>query len=98
MAQVRFTAAASADLSDAVTWYEHHAPEFVAHFRQAVRTVVQRIETNPKQFPPAPHGTRQALLRRFPYLMIFRETDEAAYVVAVFHSRRDPRTWQHRTS
>ena len=97
MAQVRFTAAAAADLADAVTWYQHHAPEFVPQFRQAVRTVVQRIEANPKQFPPSPHGTRQALLRRFPYLEMFRETDQSADVVAVFHNSRDPLTWQQRT-
>jgi plasmid stabilization system protein ParE len=81
MAQARFTAAARADLADAVAWYESHAPEIVPRFRQALRVVVRRIAKNPQQFLPSPHQTRQALLRRFPYLVIFRETDEAVFVV-----------------
>ena len=98
MAEVRFTAAARADLSDAITWYEDHAPEVVAPFRQALRDVVQRIAENPKQFLSSPHQTRRALLRRFPYFVIFREIGDTAYVVAVFHTSRDPRTWRQRTS
>ena len=47
---VLFTAAAQADLGDALAWYEAHAREVVPQFRQALRAVVQRIGENPKQF------------------------------------------------
>jgi len=97
MPHVLFSAAARTDLAAAVTWYEDRAPEVVPQFRQALRAVVQRIAENPKQFPTSPHGTRRALLRRFPYLVIFRETADAAHVVAVFHTSRDQRTWNQRT-
>jgi plasmid stabilization system protein ParE len=96
MARVLFTPAAQADLAGALQWYEDHAPEIIPQFREAVRAVVARIETKPQQFPPAAHQTRRALLPRFPYLVIFRETAEAAYVVAVFHTSRDPRAWRRR--
>ncbi len=98
MPRVRFTDAASADLADAVTWYETHAPEVAPQFREAMRAVVARIERNPRQFALSPHATRRALLRRFPYLVIFREQADASYVVAVFHTSRDPKIWQRRTS
>jgi|SRR5208337_1626182 len=98
MPRVLFTAAARADLDDALTWYEAHAPEIVPQFREALRAVVARITENPKQFPASPHQTRRALLRRFPYLVIFRETRAAVYVVAVFHGSRAPGTWRRRTS
>ena len=93
---VRFTAAARADLDDALQWYAVRAPEIVPQFRQALRSIVERIAQNPRQFPPEAHDTRRALLRRFPYLVIFRETDEACFVVAVFHTSREPRIWQSR--
>lgn|SRR5574337_1243055 len=96
MPPVLFTAAARADLDDAVAWYEDHAPEIVRQFRDAMGEVVGRISENPKQFAPASHQTRKALLRRFPYLVIFREERNAAYVVAVFHTSRDPRKWRRR--
>jgi plasmid stabilization system protein ParE len=98
MPRVLFTAAARADLDDALAWYDEHAPQITPQFRAALRVVVRRITENPRQFAPSLHGTRRALLRRFPYLVIFRETNEAAYVVAVFHTSRDPRTWQNRPS
>ena len=98
MPRVLFTAAARADLDNALTWYEAHAPEMLPQFRDALRTVVARITENPKQFPLSPHQTRRALLRRFPYLVIFREAGDAAFVVAFFHTSRNPRTWPQRTS
>ena len=90
--------AARADLADAVTWYGARAPEIVPQFREALWATGLRVAENPKQFPPSSHQTRRALLRRFPYLVIFRETRSAVYVVAVFHTSRDPRQWRQRTS
>jgi plasmid stabilization system protein ParE len=98
MPRVLFTRAAQADLADAVAWYDTHAPAIVSQFRQAMRSIVTRIENNPRQFSPSPYGTRRALVRRFPYLAIFREATEAVYVVAVFHTSRDPRIWERRAS
>jgi len=98
MPRVRFTQAARADLAGAVTWYVAHAPEVVPQFRQALRSVVERSRTTRDSFAPASHGTRRAILRRFPYLVIFREQGDAAYVVAVFHTSRDPRTWERRAA
>ncbi|MBV9112421.1 MAG: type II toxin-antitoxin system RelE/ParE family toxin [Hyphomicrobiales bacterium] len=97
MPRVLFTAAARADLDDALSWYEAHAPEVVPRFREALRAAVERIAANPKQFLTSSHETRRALLRHFPYFVIFRETPRAAYVVAVFHTSRNPRIWQRRT-
>jgi plasmid stabilization system protein ParE len=98
MLPVFFTAGARGDLDDALAWYGSHAPEIVPEFRESLRAVVQRISDNPKQFPASPQETRRALLHRFPYLVIFRETRAAVYVVAVFHTSRSPRSWRSRVS
>jgi plasmid stabilization system protein ParE len=92
MRRVFFTAAARTDLDDALAWYGARSPEAGAQFQDALRAVIFRIRDNPKQFPASPHRTRRALLRRFP------ETRAAVYVVAVFHTSRNPKTWQRRTS
>jgi plasmid stabilization system protein ParE len=97
MPRVLFTPAARADLVAAIRWYGFNAPHVVPHFRDALRTAVARIAENPKQFPASPANTRRALLRRFPYIVVFRETSQAVYVVAVFHTHRDPLTWQRRS-
>jgi plasmid stabilization system protein ParE len=97
MPRVLFAAAARADLAEAVGWYDAHAAHVVPLFRESLRAAVARIAANPKQFPAGPHQTPRALPPRFPYLLIFRETDEACYVVAVFHVSRDPTAWRRRT-
>ncbi|RZN09395.1 type II toxin-antitoxin system RelE/ParE family toxin [Bradyrhizobium genosp. SA-3] len=97
MARLLFTQAARADLADAVNWYDTHAPHVVPQFRDALRSALIRIAENPKQFPPALKNTRRALLRRFPYILVFREMHDAVYVVAVFHTSRDPLIWKRRS-
>ena len=92
MPRVFFTADARADLGDALGWYRTHAPEVVPQFREAMRILVARISDNPKRFPASLHQTRRALLRHYPYLEIFREAGGAVYVVAVFHTSRNPNT------
>ena len=96
MRRLLFTVEARSDIADAAAWYRDQAPEIVPEFRAAFREIVHRIGTNPSQFPSSPYKTRRALLRRFPYLVIFRERERTIYVVAVFHTSRDPRMWQNR--
>jgi plasmid stabilization system protein ParE len=96
MTRVLFTQAARGDLDEARQWYREHAPHMVRHFRVAIDSVLARIAARPRQFPAASSRTRRALLQRFPYALIFREADDAIYVVAVFHTSRDPRIWQGR--
>lgn len=48
-----------------------------------------RIAENPKQFSPAPKNTRRALLRRFPYILVFRETHDAVYIAGRISQNED---------
>ncbi|WP_235884757.1 type II toxin-antitoxin system RelE/ParE family toxin [Bradyrhizobium frederickii] len=59
-------------------------------FRDALRAALIRIAEHPRQFPAAYKDTRRAMLRRFPYIVVFRELQDAVYVIAVFHTSRDP--------
>lgn len=97
MARLLFTQAARADLVDAVNWYDTHAPHVVPQFRDALLAALARIVEHPKQFPPTYKDTRRALLRRFPYIVVFRELHDAVYVVAIFHTSRDPLIWKRRS-
>ena len=97
MAKILFTKAAQGDLADAVRWYDTHAPHVVPQFRDALRAALIRVAEHPKQFPLAYKDARRVLLRRFPYILVFRETKDAVYVVAVFHTSRDPLTWMRRS-
>jgi plasmid stabilization system protein ParE len=52
----------------------------------------------PRQFPVIYKNVRRALLRRFPYALMFViEADETLTIIACFHGSRDPALWQKRT-
>ena len=98
MHPVIFTPRVRAELIDAQDWYENEAPGLGRRFRAAVDAIIQRMSANPQQFPLVHKSIRRALLRRFPYALMFViEADETLSVIACFHGSRDPAHWQIRT-
>jgi plasmid stabilization system protein ParE len=94
---VIFTLPARAELIDAQTWYENEVPGLGRRFRAAVDAVIQRMSSNPEQFPIVYKSIRRAVLRRFPYALMFViEADTTLTVIACFHGSRDPAQWQRR--
>jgi len=94
---VIFTPTARAELIDAQDWYENEVPGLRRRFRTAVDAVVQNMSANPRQFPVVYKSIRRALLRRFPYALMFViEAGETLSVIACFHGSRDPARWQKR--
>ena len=83
---------------DAQDWYENEARGLGRRFRAAVEAVVERMTANPLQFPVVHRNIRRALLRRFPYALMFViEADDSLTVIACFHGSRDPASWRRRT-
>jgi plasmid stabilization system protein ParE len=92
-----FARPARSELIDAQDWYEHESSGLGRRFRAAVDAMVQRMSANPRQFPVIYKNVRRALLRRFPYALMFViEADETLTVIACFHGSRDPAHWQKR--
>lgn len=96
MHAVIFLPAAQIEAGEAQDWYEAEASGLGAAFRAELDHAVQRLTANPLQFPVVFADIRRALLRRFPYALFFRTIDDAVFVMACFHSSRDPRIWQGR--
>jgi plasmid stabilization system protein ParE len=96
MHAVIFLPAAQIEARDAQDWYEAQTTGLGHRFRAELDHAVQRLSFNPFQFPTVFTDIRRALLRRFPYALFFRIVDDAVFVLACFHSSRDPRTWQRR--
>jgi plasmid stabilization system protein ParE len=92
------SAPAEADLAKACTWYRHIRPGLDAELAACVEQAFQRILENPKAFPTVATDVRRAHVRRFPYGVLFRLKESNVEIVAVFHGKRDPGTWQDRLS
>jgi plasmid stabilization system protein ParE len=79
-------------------WYEQRAQGLGSEFLRAVEAVIAVIEQYPKQNPIVLGLARRAVLRRFPYSVIYIESESEILVLACFHGRRDPRRLQARVA
>ena len=65
-------------------------------FLEELDWVVERILEAPLAFPSYLHGTRKALFRGFPYVVVFRPCSKGIVILAVAHQRRRPGYWEQR--
>jgi plasmid stabilization system protein ParE len=92
-----FAPEAEPEIAEARDWYDHRSPGLGAEFVAAVDATVTVIRRNPFQYQAAWGQFRRAVLRRFPYSLIYRVSDRQISVVSCFHGRRKPKIWRERT-
>lgn len=79
------------DLRRARDHYSEIDPALSDEVALAFDVVVERIRIFPHGAPPVDGfpGLRRARMRRFPYGVFYRDTDETVIVVRVLHNARD---------
>lgn len=87
---------AEAELAEAFDWYECRVPGLGADFLVAVDEAIDSLLSHPLQHPVIYRTIRRALLRRFPYQVLYLVEAEAISIIAFFHAARDPEQWQER--
>ena len=87
---------AEADLSEVKQWYERQRQGLGLEFTLSVEEALERIRRLPHVHAELYKGVRRAPTRRFPYGVYYRVVGDSVVVIAVMHSRRDPRRWQER--
>jgi plasmid stabilization system protein ParE len=96
VADILFHPEAQAEYDAAVAWYQARSPWAASRFEAEVERVVGLIGTTPERFPSYDEENRFAVLKRFPYSVIYQVQPGRAYVVAVAHSSRSEGYWQSR--
>lgn len=84
---------ASRELESAFEWYLERSLQAAEAFVREADRAVAVIAAAPRVWPPFEAGTRRYVLQRFPYNIIYRETESGIEVVAVAHHKRRPRYW-----
>ena len=79
---------------EARDWYESHVAGLGSAFVLAVNAAVERVRRAPLMFPELDDSFRQALLRKFPYSLVFHAENDEIVVVSCFHHRRRPGRWR----
>lgn len=93
---VRFSPEARLDLMAARDWYESRAPGVGFEFARMVDVAVSSIERFPEAFPQVHGEARKAVLRRFPYSLLFIQDGQSLVVIGCFHHRQPPEAWARR--
>jgi toxin ParE1/3/4 len=93
---IRLLTEARDEFDAAVVCYEQQRPGLGLAFLDRVRDVLGRIAANPQLHGIVYQDVRKAVVRKFPYVVLYREEAGEVVVIAVFHSKRDPAIWQGR--
>ena len=88
--------AAEDDLHGATAWYDAQQPGLGDTFLRSTEACLARIRRLSRSFRVVEGEVRSALLRRFPYRVLFRIEEKRIEVIAVWHGHRDPKGWQAR--
>ena len=96
MKPVEFHPEAFAELEAAADYYERQVPGLARDLRKEIENAVKRIQSTPSRWSPYRKETRRILVRRFPYLVIYRELADKIVIVAVAHGSRRPGYWHDR--
>ena len=78
------------EIDDAAAWYERNQPGLGSAFTQAVISALSAIAQQPSAYPPVGRGARRFIIRRFPYVIVYRVQDDVIVVYACIHTHRDP--------
>jgi len=85
------------EIAEAADWYERQSIGLGTDFLRAVDLAIASIQHNPEQYQRIRGQMRRAVLRRFPYGLIYVLSDREIVVPGCVHGRRDPKRWQERS-
>ena len=85
-----------AELAEAVDWYEMRGQGLGAELLRSLDAVIAQVQRRPTLYPIVFGSARRAVLRRFPYSVIYIVQDDEILIAACIHSKRDPIRWQKR--
>ena len=96
MANALFHPEAAEEYREASDRYRAVSARTIARFEAEVERVLDLAETFPEMYPLYDDDHRFAVLRRFPYCVIYQVRSGQIYVVALAHTSRPPGYWQGR--
>ena len=87
---------ATAEARAARLWYLERSPQAAELFMTDLDHAVGLILESPERWPELPNGRRRYVMRRFPFILVYRIRTEDVRLLAVQHGRRRPGYWKAR--
>ncbi len=81
---------AANDLASIIRFYaETASPSIAAMARETILKAAHRIDTDAVIHREGKRGTRECVLKKFPYIVIYRIDSDSRKIVRVLHQSRD---------
>src|SRR5690348_12856684 len=84
------------DVRPAAAWYDEKSIALGNRFRAAVNDRLDAVEKRPASFARIDGELRAAIVRGFPYIVVFEDHSTRVDVVGLFHAAADPSAWRAR--
>jgi plasmid stabilization system protein ParE len=94
--KVVFDPAAISELLQAADFYDHERCGLGSEFLDSIERALSVIADDPAAFPIEKGMTRQYVVARFPYVIMYWFDENSVVVTAIAHHRRRPRYWGDR--
>jgi plasmid stabilization system protein ParE len=88
--KIVFLDRATADIEIAHEWYEELQEGLGERFEKAVEDIVREIVKFPFAYPNKHKNTRETVIPKFPYVIIYRFDNISVFILAVFPARMNP--------
>ena len=84
------------DAIEAYDWYAKRSQQAADAFHQELQDAGRAIQHLPKRWANYLLGTRRYLMKRFPFVVVYRVAADRIEILAVAHGRRKPGYWRGR--
>ncbi len=85
-----FRGVAAQDAFKAFVWYHSIRPSLGDRFFTALRDVYDQIQANPFSYQTRKGGFKHALLRKFPYRVVYEVDGRDVFIYRIQHTKRKP--------
>jgi len=94
--EIEIHPAAVQEARKAYRWYLRRSAAAARRFQAAFDAALEQITQSPERWPTYLYGTRYRLLRRFRFILVYRQLEDGIQLMAVAHGSRKPGYWRRR--
>ena len=94
--RIRYRLAAVEELQEAIDWYSRRDLAVGQRLRATIRAKIVDLRTHPLVHTADADSVRQALVRPFPYYVVYRVNGSVVEILAIAHTSRRPGYWRKR--
>jgi len=95
--QLKFHPAVASEIKSSYIWYQSQAIGLGENLLGELESAYEAILELPETWPLFQKGFRRYLLSQFPFSVIYRQSGNVVYIVAVMQNSRKPYYWSSRT-